>query len=331
MSNLKLTMAFSMNDRSRPVIDGEVKPDGIDLDITEMHAADIFYRQLAFQEFDVSEMSLSSLWIITAKGESPWVALPIFTQRHFFQTWAWIRTDAGIDKPEDLKGKRVGVPEYQQTAALWTRGILQHEFGVHPTDMEWFMERAEDRSHGGATGFQPPPGLRFSHIPRDRDIGSMMMDRELDATMLYITASNLVDRSRVSFENNPRVRLLFPDPVAESARYYKKTGIFPINHGVVVRRSILEQHPWVALNLFNAFRIAKNRVNARTRELTETHATLGLLSPEARAGLQTEPYPYGVKSNQHLLETLAQYSHEQGLTPRVVSLEEVFAPSTMDL
>ena len=159
----------------------------------------------------------------------------------------------------------------------------------------------------------------------------MLMDGKLDATLLYITDNNLVDRSRVTLENNPDFRLLFPSPAAEGKRYFEKTGIFPINHGMVMRRSIYEQHPWVALNLFNAFRQAKEQAAARMRELASTHVELGLLGPDARKALSIDPYPYGVKSNQKVLETVAEYSHEQGLTPRVMRMDEIFATSTLDL
>jgi len=331
MASLQLSLIMGANDRSRPVLDGTVKPDGIDLTCTTAHPSEIFWRQLHFQEFDVSEMSLSSLLMTMAQGNKDWIGLPIFTSRRFFHTGSWVRTESGIDKPEDLKGKRVGVPEYQQTAALWSRGVLKHEFGVEPEDLEWWMERTEERSHGGATGFQPPAGLRFNRIPGDQSIGTMLQEGKLDATLLYITDNNLVDRSRITLENNPKFRLLFPNPRAEGQRYFEKTGIFPINHGMVVRRSIYEKHPWVALNLFNAFRLAKERVAARMRELTATHVELGLLGPDARQALSVDPYPYGVKSNLKVLQTVAEYSHEQGLTPRVMQLEEIFAPSTLDL
>ena len=223
------------------------------------------------------------------------------------------------------------MPEYQQTAALWARGVLKHEFGVEPEDMEWWMERTEERSHGGATGFKPPASIRFHRIGADESIGTMLVDGKLDATVLYITDNNLVDRSRITLEDNPKFRLLFTDPVAEGQRYFDKTGIFPINHGMVVRRSLYEQHPWVALNIFNAFRLAKERTAARMREMVSTHVELGLLGPNARKALAIDPYPYGVKSNQKVLETVADYSYEQGLTPRRMQLDEIFAPSTLDL
>ena len=331
MGALQLSLIMSANDRSRPVLDGSIQPDGIDLICTIAHPSEIFWRQLHFKEFDVSEMSLSSLLMAVAHGNRDWIGLPIFTSRRFFHTAAWVRADAGIDTPEDLKGKRVGVPEYQQTAAVWSRGVLQHEFGVKPEDLEWWMERTEERSHGGATGFRPPPGIRFNRIPADQSIGTMLVEGKLDATLLYLTSNNLVDRSRVDLEGNPAFRLLFPDPLAEGQRYYGKTGIFPINHGMVVRRSVYEQHPWVALNLFNAFRRAKENVAARTRELVSTHLELGLLGPDVRHALNVDPYPYGVRSNQKVLETVAQYSYEQGLTPRVMRMDDIFAPSTLDL
>ncbi len=331
MADLQLSLIMGSNDRSRPVLDGSVKPDGIELTCTTAHPSEIFWRQLRFQEFDVSEMSLSSLFMAMAHGNRDWIALPIFTSRRFFHTWSWVRTDSGIQKPQDLKGKRVGVPEYQQTAALWSRGVLKHEFGVEPADIDWWMERTEERSHGGATGFQPPAGVRFNRIPGDQSIGTLLADGKLDATLLYLTDNNLVDRSRITLEGNPDFRLLFPNPAAEGRRYFEKTGIYPINHGMVVRRSIYEQHPWVALNIFNAFRQARDRSAARLRELASTHLELGLLGPEARKALAVDPYPYGVKSNQKVLETVAEYSHEQGLTPRVMQMEEIFAPSTLDL
>lgn len=331
MADLELSLIMGANARSLPILDGSIQPEGIQLTCTTAHPSEIFWRQLKFAEFDVSEMSMSSLLMAMANGNEEWVGLPIFTSRRFFHTWAWVRTSAGIERPEDLKGKRVGVPEYQQTAALWGRGALQHEFGVAPTDMEWFMERTEEVSHGGATGFKPPAGVKFNRIPLDKSIGSMLMDGELDATLLYVLDNNLVDRSKVRLEGNPKARLLFPDPETEGRRYFAKTGLFPINHGMVVRRSIVEKHPWVALNLFNAFRQAKERSYAQLRDLAETHYMLGLLPPETRGTLNEDPYPYGVKSNRKVLETITAYSHEQGLTPRVLDLQEVFAPATMDL
>ncbi len=173
---LALSIALSDNPNTRPLIDGRIAPEGISLTPTALHPSEMFWRQLRFAEFDVSEMSMSSLLIATARAPTPWLALPVFTTREFFHTRILVRADAGIARPRDLKGKRVGVPEYQQTAAIWGRGILEHEFGVPPRDMEFFMERVADRSHGGATGFKPPPGVTVRQIPLEQNIGEMLVN-----------------------------------------------------------------------------------------------------------------------------------------------------------
>ncbi len=169
------------------------------------------------------------------------------------------------------------MPEYQQTAALWARGVLQHEFGVHPQDIEFWMERTPDKSHGGATGFKPPPGVTVNQIPADKSMGSMLLAGELDAALHYLSGHNLVDRSRADLINNPDFHYLFPDSVAEGIRYYRKTGIFPINHQAVVRRDVYEQEPWVAQNILKAFIAANDIANARRRQHVEYHLATGLI------------------------------------------------------
>lgn len=330
MAKLALSLAVTLNDRTRPLIDGTVRPEGIDLTVTVAGAGEIFWRQLHFQEFDVSEMSLSETLMLVSRGEQAWVMLPVFTTRRFFHTGILVRVDAGIEQPKDLRGKRVGVPEYVQTAALWTRGVLQHEFGVQPEELDWYQERTEGLSHGGTFGFRPPRG-KFQHIPANTNIGAMLVAGELDATLFYSGTPSLVDRSSLDLRQHPAVRTLFPDPRAEGIRYYQKTGIFPMNHGVVVRRSLVGKHPWVALNLYQAFAAAKAHAAARTQELADIYANLGWLTPEARTVWSTDPLPYGVKSNRQALETAARYSYEQGLSPRLVALEEVFAAPTLEM
>src|SRR2546421_7011961 len=185
-AKLELSIALSDNPNTRPLLSGDVQAEGIGLVATALHPSEMFWRQLRFGEFDVSEMSMSSLLISTSRGPTPWVALPVFTTREFFHTRILVRADAGIAAPSDLRGKRVGVPEYQQTAAIWGRGVLQHEFGVHPCDMEFFMERTPETSHGGSTGFKPPAGVTVHSIPATTNIGEMMVRGELDATLPYL-------------------------------------------------------------------------------------------------------------------------------------------------
>ena len=326
---IQLSIGMASNPRTWPLLDGRVQPDGIDLIPSVVHPSELFWRQLRFGDFDVSEMSFSSLMMAIAHGDQRWVGLPIFTTREFFHTRVLVRRDAGIERPQDLKGKRVGVPEYQMTAALWTRGALQHEFGVAPRDMEFWMERTPEHSHGGATGFTPPPGVVVHQIPADEDIGTMLLSGKLDATLRYIVDNNLVDRARSDLRGHPEIRPLF-DRVAEGTRYFRKTGILPINHGMVIKRELAEKYPWAILNLLKAFEQANAIANRERLEHVEYHLACGLLAPESRAALQTPLVQHGIRANRKTLETAAQYSHEQGLTPRLMRLEEVFAPATMD-
>jgi len=324
--NLQLGIGITSNPRTWPILDGTVKVEGIDLIPTVLHPSELFWRQLHFAEFAVAEMSCSSFLIVTGQGDWRFVGLPIFTTRRFFHTSILVRREAGIETPADLKGKRVGVPEYQQTAALWARGVLQHEFGVAPKDMEFWMERTPDRSHGGATGFKPPPGVTVNQIPADKSIGSMMLAGKLDAVLHYLSGRNLVDRSRADLANHPDFKYLFPDPRAEGIRFYKKTGLLPINHQAVVRRDVFEREPWVVLNLIKAFSKANDIANERRVEHVADHLAAGLLSGDAKTAL----IHHGVKANRKVIETIAQYSLEQALTPRLIKVEELYAPSALE-
>jgi 4,5-dihydroxyphthalate decarboxylase len=331
-TTLELSAAFMPNERTAPVLSGRIQPEGIRLLATPCHASEMFWRQLKFSEFDVSEMSVSSLVIATSNGQTEWVGLPVFSMRHFFHTSVLVRKDAGIEQPSDLRGKRIGVPEYQQTWAVWSRGILADEFGVQPKDMVWYMERSPEKSHGGATGFTAPPGVELHYIPSTTNMGEMMVNGELDATLLYLAgANNLIDRSRIDLAARSDIRTLFPDPVAEAKRYYTKTGMFPINHTVVVRRSLLERHPWVAASIYDAFVRAKALTKKERNGNLEPFAATGLLSAADSAALASDPMPFGVVAARRELETIARYDYEQGLAKRLVSLDELFAPETLNL
>jgi 4,5-dihydroxyphthalate decarboxylase len=327
---LQLSLAITSNPRTWPILNGAVKPDGIELVPTILHPSEMFWRQLRFGDFDVSEMSVSSLLMARAGGDERWLGLPVFTTRKFFHTEILVRRDAGIETPADLKGRRVGVPEYQQTAALWTRGVLQHEFGVPATAMEFWMERVPTHSHAGAVAFKPPPGVTIHQIPSEKSIGTMMVAGELDGVIHYIRHNNLVDRSTVDLAAHPQVKTLFPDPLAEGVRFYRKSGIYPINHGMVIRRELAEKHPWAVLNLFKAFEAANELANQQRMEHVDYHATAGLISQDCAKALRTPIIRHGIKANRHTLEAAATYSVEQGLTPRLMKLEEIFAASTMD-
>lgn len=328
---LTLSIALSDNERTRPITQGRIKAQGVSLIPTVVHPSEMFWRQLKYSDFDISEMSLSSLFIATARGDRRWVALPIYTSRIFFHTNILVRTDRGILKPEDLKGKRVGVPEYQQTAALWSRGILEHEFGVLARDIEWFMERGPDKSHGGVTGFKPPEGVKLNEIPASTNIGEMLVKGELDATLLYLSNRNLVDRSIIDIDTVDMVKPLFADKLAETRRYFSKTGVYPINHTVVIRRELYEKHPWLALNLYHAFVAAKKDVECETAESLQSYFETGLMDGSGQKALTEDPKAYGLKASRKVIETISQYLHEQGLTNRRVAIDEIFAASTLDI
>ena len=321
MRDIELSISINQYDRVTPLLTGEVQAQGITLNFFPLSGPDIFYRQLKFSQFDISEMSFSSFIMARERGWG-YRALPVFHHREFEYTKLLIRKDSGVEKPEDLKGKRIATGDYQQTAAVWMRGQLQHEFGVKPTDMEWFMARSPRYSHAGALGgFKVPPGVKLSYATKD--LGTMLLNGELDAAHYQFGAS--IDRAKTDVTDDPGLRYLFPDRKTEAARYYKKYGFFPAHHLTVVRESVLKEHPWVAINLFEAFEKAKALGMERTRP---PRLSLVLFSSEIlREQQQTfgaDPYPYGVKPNAHMIDTLLEYLVEQGLTQRKQSLEELF-------
>jgi len=328
---LQLSLGMSGNVRTRPILDGVIKPEGIEFVCTEVHASELFWRQLRFADFDVSEMSVSSYAMSVAAGDDRWLGIPVFTTRRMFPFRILVRKDRGIETPEDLKGKKMGVPEYQQTAALWTRGHLQHEYGVHPRDMEFWMERNDDHSQGHVVGFKPPADVKVNYIPTSTNMGEMLVEGKLDGALLYLAGTNnVVDRSSIDIEHHPDFKTLYPNPHAEGVRWYQKTGIYPINHGMVMKRELAEKHPWAVLNILKAFDKANEIAEKERLQAVEYHLESGLIPPEGRKALQTPLVQHGIKANRKVLETAAQFSHEQGLTPRLMKLEEMFAPSVME-
>ena len=330
MGNLELSAAIRMNPRTAPLITGAVQPQGIDLHVSVLEPSELYWRALAFEDFDIAELSFSSLMASYGHGIDNWVALPISTQRSFFHTGTLVRDAAGVATPADLAGKRIGVSEYQQTGALFTRGILQHEFGLDPRDCHWFMERPPEKSHGGAMGFEPPPGIDLQYISVDTDIGRMLEAGTLDAAVMYNTSRNLVDRATVVFGPGSGVSPLF-DRRAEAARYFQKTGFYPMNACVAVRREVVERHPWVVLNLYSAYLEAKAQSRRAARGDLDALLDAGVADQHTREAMDFDLFPYGVIANRELLETATLYSFEQGLVPRRLELAELFYPPTLEL
>lgn len=336
MSRLTLSFVSAFNERVQPLMDGTVQPEGLELVPTYSHPGETFWRQLKFQEFEIAEMSLSSYLIARSRGVDM-VAIPVFPSRRLFQTELAYHVDSGVKVPGDLEGKRVGVAEYQQTAALWLRGILEHDFGVSQYKVQWYMERSEELSHGGATGFTPPPGVSLQRIPPDKSLASMLIDHELDAATVggpWARAATFIDRSsRIPGAGDwSKVKPLFPDRMVEAARLVKKYGFIPANHAYIIRGDIHRKYPWVAFNLYAAFAKAKALAQEKLAERIPSALFFGReYLAMTRDTVGDAPFPYGVKANRPMLERLAEFSHEQGLTPRKMKIEELFAESTLEL
>jgi 4,5-dihydroxyphthalate decarboxylase len=332
METLKLTFAMTPYDRILPLINGEVKPDGINLEYVGMPGSipRVFYEQMKFQRYDISEMSLSSYLRMRSIGW-PYRMLPVFHNRNFTHTAILIRRSSGIrkDHPEDLKGKRIGIGDYQQSLGLWIRGILQTEFGVKPEDMIWYQERGEHFSHTGAAaqaGLKLPSNIKLNFTKTD--LGAMYSRSELDASMpigLGATAGSSIDRKHTDLSKDPDITTLFSNPRAEAMRFYNKTEVYPPHHVTIVRESILDKYPWVAISLMEAFEISKAIAMEHLRRLPPSLMVFGeyfLKDVEELFGL--DPYRYGIKANSKALEMAQTFSLEQGLTDRKQPLEEIF-------
>jgi 4,5-dihydroxyphthalate decarboxylase len=334
----KLTLGFisAFNERVDPLMNGTVKAEGIELIPTYSHPAETFWRQLKFKEFEVAEMSMSSFLIAKSQG-SDMVALPVFPSRRLFQTELSYHVDSGITKPGDLAGKKLGVAEYQQTAALWIRGILEHDFGVSQYNIHWHMERSEEMSHGGATGFKPPAGISFNRIAANKSLVSTLLGNELDVAHVaspFVLQANTLDRSsRIVGKNDwSKILPLFPDRMMEGERFFKNHGFLPVNHTYIIRGDIYRKYPWIAFNLYSGF--VKAKALAR-QKLADSIPSALFFGPEylamTRRLIGDDPFPYGIKANQAMLDTITSYSHEQGLTPRQMKPEELFAEQTLSL
>ena len=311
----KLSLTFACGDYEivRPLIDGKVEVDGVDLTIlTDMDSATRHWRFLRNGEFDVAEVSSSS-YLAARDNDWPFRAIPVFLHRRFRHGFMFINTTKGISKPSDLIGRRVGVKTLMTSAVLWMRGILQHEYGVPLNSIEWVAEIEDD------VNVTLPPDIKYSCLPNDKSVETMLAEGELDA----VFHSDFV---KPFLAHDPRVARLFPDSKAEEMAYYQRAGIFPIMHVVGIRQSLAEQHPWLAINLFRAFNEAKAIAmecmrNPRIVPLAWYRAAW----EEQEQILGPDPWEYGLTDkNRKILETLVSYSYEQGLIRTRPTLEQLF-------
>jgi 4,5-dihydroxyphthalate decarboxylase len=334
---LQLSFISASNERIAPLLNGDVEVEGVDLIWTNSDPSETFWRQLKFEEFEVFEMSFSSLLIAKANGNDM-VAIPVFPSRRFMHALLSFHVDSGVEKPNDLHGKRIGVGEYQQTASLWMRGVLQHDFGVDQFSVDWYMERSEQLSHGGATGFKPPEGIKFHRIPEDKSLATMLAANEIDAAPIgraFSNEKNIIDRSTTLRPVNAdwsKVKPLFPDFITEGKRFFDTHGYIPANHCYAIRGDVYRKHPWLAFNLFAAFVRAKDYWYDQLSSKIPSDMVFGSqYMAQTRAMFGSDPYPYGIRDNAKMMQTMIDFSDEQGLASRKLDFEEIFAPSMMDL
>lgn len=325
MAKLNLSLAVGNYDRTRALLDGLVHIDGVDPVFMTLEPEEIFFRAFRRGEFDICELSLSSFTVKTAQGGNPYVGLPIFISRAFRHTSLYVRKDR-IKAPTDLKGRKVGVPEYQLTANVWARAMLEDDFGVRPSDVHWIRGGLEETGRPEKIAITLPPDIKLENAPEGRTLNTLLEAGEIDAFMGPRVPSCFT-------RGHPRVGWLFPDPKAAAEDYFRRTGIFPIMHLVGVRREIVDAHPWLPAAVFKAFERAKAIAIERLGDTAAPKVTLPFLEEQLHATrtlMGHDYWPYGVAANRSVLETFLRHHHRQGLSSREVKVEEIFHPSTFE-
>ncbi len=326
MSDLRLTLACWDYDRTRALADGSVRAEGIDLTFLPLSVEETFFRMLRNREFHVAEMSLSSYTLSLQRENPPFIAIPVFPSRFFRHSCVFVSAKSGITRPEQLVGKRVGVPEYQMTAPVWIRGILADECKVPVSSVEYFTGGEEEPGREEKLKLDLPSEIRISAIPNNKTLSQMLADGEIDALHSARAPSTLYSRPS-------DVKRLFPNYVETELDYYRRTKIFPIMHTVVIRRDVYRENPWVAQSLYKAFVEAKRRT---IEGLIQTAANMAMLPwlvahvEQARSELGEDWWPYGLQENRSVLETFLRYHHEQGLSKKRLKPEDLFAPETLE-
>jgi 4,5-dihydroxyphthalate decarboxylase len=312
-------------DRTRALRDGTVKAEGIDLNYIVLPVEEIFWRMLKYEDFDVAELSMGAFLVATAQGRRSFLALPVFPSRTFRHRCIFVNVYSGISRPEALRGARVGVPEYTMTAAVWLRGLLQHEYGVAPQDIHWFQAGEEQPGRKDRVEYNLPAGIRLEVVP-DKTLNEMLERGEIDALMSPRMPSCFV-------RGMPHVRRLFPDFKRAERDYFRRTRIFPIMHVIGIRAALYEKHPWIAQSLYKAFCAAKDLCFSKIHDSNVLRVSLpwDVAEYEETCALMGADYwPYGFSANRQVLETLHAYLLEQGLIPRKLELERLFAEPTLE-
>jgi len=323
MAKLELSVAVGDYDRTRALIDGSVAIDGVNPVYMTLVPEEIFFRAFRAAEFDICELSLSSYTVKTAQGNCPYIAVPAFVSRAFRHTAIYVRTDR-VKKPEDLKGCKVGLPEYQLTANVWARALLEDDYGVRPSDIHWIRGGIEQPGRPEKLAIKLPPGVRLDNAPDGATISGLLKAGEIDGFMAP-RPPTLVEKG------HPNIGWLFPDPIAVAKDYFKRTGLFPIMHVVGIRRTLAEKHPWLPGAVFKAFEQAKAVGIEKLSDTSATKVTLPFVEEAlqaARALMGEDYWSYGVEKNRKVLDYFLTQHHAQGLSSRRVAVDELFHPGT---
>ncbi|HVL69736.1 MAG TPA: hypothetical protein VM364_20935 [Vicinamibacterales bacterium] len=326
MARLRLTLACWNYDRTSALADGRVRPDGIDLNYLNLPVEETFFRMLRHREFEVAEMSLSSYVLSLFRPDRPFVAIPAFPSRAFRHSCIFVNDAAGIRRPQDLAGRRVGTPEYQLTAPVWIRGILADDFGVPVDAVTYYTGGEEDPGRPEKQPLDLPPRIRVQRIGPEQTLAAMLAEGEIDALYSPRVPSTL--RS-----GGGRVRRLFEDFYEVERDYFSRTRIFPIMHTVVIRRDVYEAAPWVAQSLYKAFHQAQRLAYDDLRETAALKAMLPWLPAHVettRRDMGSDYWAYGLEPNRHALDTFLRYSFEQGLAATRLAPEQLFAAETLE-
>lgn len=325
MAGIPLTYAgYDYWDRSRPLIDGRVRPDNIDLTYIVMPPVQSMFSP----QLQAIEASLSSYMVMRAQGDDRLIGVPVFLARRFVHGYIFVRSDAGIERPEDLVGKRVGIPHYQSTPVVWMRAFLQHDYGIAPSSIHWFEGGVDVPARGSnRPPVDMPSEIQIATIGDDETLSGMLLAGELDALMT-------AQRSAPFLSRHPRIRRLFLDYQEREREYFRRTGLLPNMHVVLLRHEVYEQHPWIPQALLTAFEAAKAATRERLQETGNVVVALPWLAAHLEETEQLfgpDPFPYGLKANIPTLEALSQYLVEQGLAQRRVEPKELFAVETLDM
>ena len=325
MTDLPLTLACWNYDRTRPLMDRRVKPDGITLDIKLMRPREAFPRMLEKREFHVSEMSLASYTSLVGKGGCPFVAIPVALSKIFRHDCIYVRPGAGIRTPQDLRGKRVGTTQYGSTGLVFIKGMLQHDHGVAPDEIHWFIGGLDAPTQRPLLPLDLPASVKIDFLTAGKTLEGMLAAGELDALFsLYLPESFL--------RGAPHIARLFPNHKDVEQDYFRRTKIFPIMHTVVIREDVYREHSWVAQSLYKAFCAARDIAVDGLYDTDALHLALPFLIDhieETRRVFGNDFWSYGLAPNRPTLAAIGQYVHEQHLSPRAVAPEELFAPDVV--